>query len=177
MGLVALHSSHYSKPFLRLDLGTRCSLRWRNNAEREVVWTVAPAHAIADGVPPAFVIPEHEMYGEYFDIPPPEELVFISSFAGGEVFSERLLLDSRQRQDLLFQSRPRDVSRLPRRRSTLLRRMPSAGRANSRRRSTRPRPRSHPRAGSRKRRLEGADGGGATTPFGERRVIDRLNGR
>jgi trehalose utilization protein len=85
MGLVVLHSSHLSKPFLRL-MGTRCSLRWRNDAEREVVWTVAPTHAIAEGVPPAFVIPEHEMYGEYFDIPPPEELVFISSFTGGEVF-------------------------------------------------------------------------------------------
>ena len=26
------------------------------------------------------------MYGEFFDIPEPEELVFISSFSGGEVF-------------------------------------------------------------------------------------------
>jgi trehalose utilization protein len=26
------------------------------------------------------------MYGEFFDIPPPDELVFISSFSGGEVF-------------------------------------------------------------------------------------------
>jgi trehalose utilization protein len=85
MGLLVLHSSHVSKPFLRL-MGTRCSLRWRNDGEREVVWTVAPAHEIAEGLPPAFVIPEHEMYSEYFDIPPPEELVFISSFAGGEVF-------------------------------------------------------------------------------------------
>lgn len=85
MGLVVLHSSHFSKPFLRL-MGTRCSLRWRNDGEREVVWTVAPAHAIAEGLPPAFVIPAHEMYGEYFDIPAPEELVFISSFSGGEVF-------------------------------------------------------------------------------------------
>jgi trehalose utilization protein len=85
MGLVVLHSSHFSKPFLRL-MGTRCTLRWRNDAEREVVWTVAPTHEIAEGMAPAFVIPEHEMYGEYFDIPPPEELVFISSFSGGEVF-------------------------------------------------------------------------------------------
>lgn len=85
MGIVVLHSSHVSKPFLRL-MGTRCSLRWRNDAEREVVWTVAPTHPITEGVPAAIVIPEHEMYGEYFDIPPPEELVFISSFSGGEVF-------------------------------------------------------------------------------------------
>jgi trehalose utilization protein len=26
------------------------------------------------------------MYGEYFDIPQPDELIFISSFSGGEVF-------------------------------------------------------------------------------------------
>ena len=85
MGLLVLHSSHFSKPFLRL-MGTRCTLRWRNVGERVIVWTVAPAHPIAEGLPPAIVIPEDEMYGEYFDIPPPEELVFISSFAGGEVF-------------------------------------------------------------------------------------------
>jgi trehalose utilization protein len=85
MGLVALHSSSLSKPFRRL-MGTRCSLRWRNVGEREIVWTVAPAHAIAEGLPPAIVIPEDEMYSEFFDIPPPDELVFISSFAGGEVF-------------------------------------------------------------------------------------------
>jgi trehalose utilization protein len=29
---------------------------------------------------------QQEMYGEFFDIPVPEELVFISSFTGGEVF-------------------------------------------------------------------------------------------
>ncbi len=26
------------------------------------------------------------MYGEFFDIPPPDELIFLSSFSGGEVF-------------------------------------------------------------------------------------------
>jgi trehalose utilization protein len=85
MGLLALHSAHYSKVFQRL-LGTSCSLRWRNDGERELVWTVDPAHPIAAGVPQPIVIDAHEMYGEHFDIPPPDELVFISSFAGGEVF-------------------------------------------------------------------------------------------
>ena len=85
MGLIALHSAHYSKPFKRL-LGTSCSLRWRNEGERELVWTVDPAHPIAAGVPHPIVIEGHEMYGEHFDIPPPDELVFVSSFAGGEVF-------------------------------------------------------------------------------------------
>jgi trehalose utilization protein len=85
MGLVALHSAHYAKIFRRL-LGTSCSLRWRNDGERELVWTVDPAHPIAAGVAQPIVIDAHEMYGEHFDIPPPDELVFVSSFAGGEVF-------------------------------------------------------------------------------------------
>jgi trehalose utilization protein len=85
MGLLVLHSGHYSKILQRL-LGTSCSLKWRNEGERELVWTVNPSHPIAQGVPHPIVIPEQEMYGEHFDIPQPEELVFISSFAGGEVF-------------------------------------------------------------------------------------------
>ena len=85
VGLLALHSAHYSKIFQRL-LGTSCSLRWRNEGERELVWTVAPGHPIAAGVPHPIVIDAHEMYGEHFDIPAPDELVFVSSFAGGEVF-------------------------------------------------------------------------------------------
>ncbi len=85
MGLLALHSAHYSKLFRRL-LGTSCSLRWRNAGERELVWTVDPGHPIAAGVPQPIVIEAHEMYGEHFDIPAPDELVFVCSFAGGEVF-------------------------------------------------------------------------------------------
>ncbi|MFC7339978.1 ThuA domain-containing protein [Saccharopolyspora griseoalba] len=85
MGLLVLHSGHFSKIFTRL-LGTTCSLSWRNAAEREVVWTVDPTHPIAEGVPSPVVIPEQETYGEFFDIPAPDELIFISSFSGGEVF-------------------------------------------------------------------------------------------
>ncbi|HEY6694974.1 MAG TPA: ThuA domain-containing protein [Solirubrobacteraceae bacterium] len=84
MGLLVLHSGHHSKPFRRL-MGTTCDLRWRHD-ERETVWTVAPGHPIAAGVPESFVIPEQEMYGEFFDVPPPEQLIFVSSFTGGEVF-------------------------------------------------------------------------------------------
>jgi trehalose utilization protein len=87
MGIVILHSGHFSKIFRRL-MGTTCALRWRSDpgGERELVWTVNPAHPIVDGVPQPIVIPHQEMYGEVFDIPTPDELVFISSFAGGEVF-------------------------------------------------------------------------------------------
>jgi trehalose utilization protein len=85
MGLVVLHSGHKSKIFMRL-MGTSCRLRWREMGEREVIWTVSPSHPIASGVPQPIVIPHQEMYGEFFDIPQPDELVFISSFEGGEVF-------------------------------------------------------------------------------------------
>ncbi|MEZ0163525.1 ThuA domain-containing protein [Kineococcus sp. LSe6-4] len=85
MGLLVLHSGHFSKIFRRL-LGTTCSLAWRNDGEQELVWTVKPSHPIAQGVPHPVVIPRQEMYGELFDIPDPDDLVFISSFAGGEVF-------------------------------------------------------------------------------------------
>ena len=85
MGLVVLHSAHLSKPFRRL-MGTSCNLRWREADDRELIWTLAPGHPIAAGVPHPLVIPRHEMYGEFFDVPPPDELVFISSFSGGEVF-------------------------------------------------------------------------------------------
>ena len=85
MGLLVLHSAHFSKIFIKL-MGTSCSLSWRNEAERELVWTVKPSHPIARGVEHPLVIDHQEMYGELFDIPDPDDLIFISSFAGGEVF-------------------------------------------------------------------------------------------
>ncbi|MGI5274053.1 ThuA domain-containing protein [Nonomuraea sp. CA-218870] len=85
MGLLVLHSGHYSKLFRSL-MGTTCTLNWRDAGERELVWTVAPGHPIAEGVPRPLVIPEHETYGEPFGVPEPDELVFVSSFGGGEAF-------------------------------------------------------------------------------------------
>ncbi len=85
MGLLALHSAHFSKIFIKL-MGTTCSLSWRNSADTELVWNVSPSHPISQGVPSPIVIDEQEMYGEYFDIPAPDEQVFLSTFSGGEVF-------------------------------------------------------------------------------------------
>lgn len=86
MGLVVLHSGHASKIFQRL-MGTSCMLRWREAGERERIWIVDPSHPIAAGIEDEyFELDEAEMYGEFFDIPSPDELVFISWFAGGEVF-------------------------------------------------------------------------------------------
>jgi trehalose utilization protein len=85
MGLVCLHSAHYSKIFRRL-LGTTCSLKWREIGERERIWIVDRAHPIAQGLEEQLVLEHEEMYGETFDIPAPEQLVMISWFQGGEVF-------------------------------------------------------------------------------------------
>ncbi len=85
MGLIVLHSGHFSKPFMRL-MGTDCALRWREANDRERIWVVNPAHPIAQGLPDYFEIAEEEMYGEHFGVPQPDELVFISWFTGGEVF-------------------------------------------------------------------------------------------
>ena len=85
MGLIVLHSGHMSKPFLRL-MGTSGALKWREANEKERLWIVDPGHPIAAGLPEYFELPHEEMYGEPFGIPQPDSLVFISWFAGGEVF-------------------------------------------------------------------------------------------
>ncbi|WP_428387710.1 ThuA domain-containing protein [Mucisphaera sp.] len=85
MGLLVLHSGHYSKIFRKL-MGTTCSLKWREADEMERVWCLNPGHPIADGLDEYFEVPKAEMYGELFDVPEPDELVFVSWFEGGEVF-------------------------------------------------------------------------------------------
>jgi trehalose utilization protein len=85
MGLIVLHSAHYSKIFRRL-MGTSANLTWREDSAKERLWIVAPGHPITEGLDEYFEIPQTEMYGEPFDIPQPDELVFISWFQGGEVF-------------------------------------------------------------------------------------------
>jgi trehalose utilization protein len=85
MGLIVLHSAHFSKIFRKL-MGTSCDLKWREIGEKERIWVVEPGHPIADGLGEYFEIPHAEMYGERFDIPAPDTLVFVSWFQGGEVF-------------------------------------------------------------------------------------------
>jgi trehalose utilization protein len=85
MGLIVLHSGHFSKIFQRM-MGTTCNLSWREIGEKERVWVIDPSHPIAQGLGEYFEYPQAEMYGERFDIPQPDELVFVSWFAGGDVF-------------------------------------------------------------------------------------------
>lgn len=85
MGLIVLHSGHFSKIFRKL-MGTTCDLKWREIGEKERLWVIEPGHPIAEGLGEYIEIPHEEMYGERFDIPEPDTLVLVSWFAGGEVF-------------------------------------------------------------------------------------------
>jgi trehalose utilization protein len=85
MGLVVLHSGHHSKIFKTL-MGTTANLKWREANDKERLWVVNPSHSIVDGIGEYIELPEEEMYGEFFDIPQPDDLVFVSWFTGGEVF-------------------------------------------------------------------------------------------
>jgi trehalose utilization protein len=86
MGFMPIHSAHMSKPFTRIlgcdgDLGG-----WREDGKPEIIYTLEPTHPIAQGLPERWVLDEEEMYCERFHIPPPDDLVFLSTFAQGEVF-------------------------------------------------------------------------------------------
>jgi trehalose utilization protein len=85
MGLIVLHSGHFSKIFKRL-MGTSCDLKWREADDNERIWVLEPGHPIAEGLGETIELANEEMYGERFDIPAPETLVFVSWFKGGEIF-------------------------------------------------------------------------------------------
>jgi trehalose utilization protein len=101
MGLIVLHSGHFSRIFKRL-MGTTCDLKWRLG-DTERLWVVAPGHPIAEGLG-EYIELEEEMYGEPFDVPQPDELVFISHFGGGEVFRSGLCY--RRGRGRIFYFRP-----------------------------------------------------------------------
>ncbi len=89
MGLILLHSAHYSKP-MQWVLATSGHLKggWResNPPDSEEITVCAPKHPIAAGVRD-FTLPAEEMYGAPFDVPPPQALVLQSYFPlGGEYF-------------------------------------------------------------------------------------------
>ena len=89
MGIILLHSAHFSKIFKRL-MGAPCNLTWREAGERERIWLTSRNHPIAAGLPDHFELENEEMYGEPFGVPDPMETVFVSWFQGGEVFRSGL---------------------------------------------------------------------------------------
>lgn len=84
MGFIPLHAAHYSKP-LKLLLGTSMTLRWKHG-EKEKLICINPSHPIAEGITEPVFLEEEEMYGEYFDIPKPDDIVFLGWFSNQEVF-------------------------------------------------------------------------------------------
>jgi trehalose utilization protein len=87
LGVVVLHSGHYSKVFQQV-VGGPGHLKggWREADDSETIRVAAPWHPVAAGVED-FVLESEEMYGAPFDVPPYETLVFQSLFSvGGESF-------------------------------------------------------------------------------------------
>ncbi|TBL70433.1 ThuA domain-containing protein [Paenibacillus thalictri] len=85
MGLIVLHSGHFSKIFKKL-MGTTCNLKWREADEKERLWVISPGHPIVEGIGEYIELEQEEMYGEHFEIPQPDEVILVSWFEGGEVF-------------------------------------------------------------------------------------------
>ncbi|WP_227935602.1 ThuA domain-containing protein [Alkalihalobacillus deserti] len=85
MGLIVLHSGHFSKIFKTL-MGTSCDLKWREADDKERLWVIDPSHPIVEGIGEYIELEKEEMYGEHFDIPAPDQLILMSWFEGGEVF-------------------------------------------------------------------------------------------
>jgi len=85
MGLIVLHSGHFSKVFKKL-MGTSCDLKWREDEQPCRIWNVNPGHPITQGIGDFIDLEMEEMYGEHFDIPAPDELVLVSWYPGGEIF-------------------------------------------------------------------------------------------
>ncbi|WP_123042914.1 ThuA domain-containing protein [Cohnella candidum] len=104
MGLIVLHSGHCSKIFNKLMGTPTCQLKWREADEKERLWVVDHAHPIVSGIGEYIELPMEEMYGEHFNVPAPDELIFISWFEGGEVF--RSGLTYRRGQGKIFYFRP-----------------------------------------------------------------------
>ena len=67
-------------------MGTSCNLSWREDGDMERIWTINPAHPIAQGIGRYFELPHVETYAEPFGIPEPDEVVFMGWYEGGELF-------------------------------------------------------------------------------------------
>lgn len=82
MGYFAIHSAHYSRGLIAL-LGTSCGLGSVGDGGAEYISVVASDHPIAKDVED-FKIPNTEFFGEPFDVPEPEVVVFRSTFERGD---------------------------------------------------------------------------------------------
>ncbi len=75
MGFIATHSAHYSKP-LKAVLGTNCGWNgYIDDGSKLTVIVKATDHPICKGVKD-FVCPHTERYGDPFEVPTPETVLF-----------------------------------------------------------------------------------------------------
>jgi trehalose utilization protein len=101
MGFVALHSSHYAKPFKRLIEDTGDLGGVGINEAPEQIAVKAPSHPIAKGVSD-FAIPREEFYNEPFKVPSPDVLIFESTWSTGQRFRSGCLWQKGKGQVFYF---------------------------------------------------------------------------
>jgi len=84
MGFIGLHSAHFCK-ILKEVLGTTMTLSWKDD-DSEKLFVTCPSHPIAAGIDNMIELPQEELYGEFFDIPKPDDVIFTGWFKSGAVF-------------------------------------------------------------------------------------------
>lgn len=80
MGIIFLYGGCNSKPFKKL-MGTSCSITKTLSTENCRVSAVLPYHDISNYIPSSFTFSEDKVLSEPFDIPIPNELIFINGFS------------------------------------------------------------------------------------------------
>ena len=83
-GYIPLHSAHFCKPCIRLMV-TTCCLR-DDGFGKHVINCVRPGHPITKGVPEEFSLAVEERFIEFYDIPQPDELIYVTGYETGRLF-------------------------------------------------------------------------------------------
>ena len=83
-GFVPLHSAHFCKPFIRL-MGTTCGLGV-DGFGKHTINCVRPGHPITKSVPELFELPVEERFVEFYDVPQPDELIYVTGYETGRIF-------------------------------------------------------------------------------------------
>ncbi|HSZ54313.1 MAG TPA: ThuA domain-containing protein [Tepidisphaeraceae bacterium] len=94
MGFIAVHSSHFARPYKRL-MNTPCSWsHYVDDGSFTQILVMTPKHPIAKGVED-FQIPHNERYGDPFRCPKPETVIFGGIYTlpdGSREFSQQGLV-------------------------------------------------------------------------------------
>lgn len=83
LGFVVLHSAIGCKAFKSL-MGTTCSIHYRHD-DFERMTCCNPVHPIAAGLPLHIELEKEESYGEFIDVPTPDDIIYLGWFDSGEV--------------------------------------------------------------------------------------------